>query len=518
MLAPAPTETNPEFASMDIFEKSREALAGIAQKEAELVAGQLNPATFKPFGAPLGVYEQKDGLFMFRIRIPGGHLETSKLAAIARIAKENGAAYAHITTRQDIQLHGVSAGKFHSIGQALIEAGLPWRGGGGNTFRNITASPLSGLSKSSVFDVAPFAIAISDYLLGVDKLFDLPRKYKIAVSDSDADSAGAAWHDLGFIAIKDLSDREGFQVYGGGGLGREPRQGVKLLEFIAANDVFKAALAMGLLFSDHGDRKDRNAARIRFVLKRLGENAFKKLFIDYFSKASATGAPELAPKAAAEGVRLSSGTRPLNLAFKDGVVPLASLALIAELAQASDQPFVRLSQDQSAWLPAVGEQDAKAILSKLGLAPRVESPKPLSCIGAKTCKIGVLDSQAAAARVAQALAKLEGDKAKIAALADSIRISGCPNSCSAQQTAALGFHGLKKNVGGVSKGFFKASFGGSAARFGEGDESWLVEEERIGDFAAFVAKSFLNAKGSSNFQLWTAAAAGRLVADWEKGA
>ncbi len=496
---------------MDIFTKSREELGRLKEKESELTGGKLNPASFKPFGAPLGVYEQKDGLFMFRIRIPGGHLEAAKLAAIARIAKDNGVQYAHLTTRQDLQLHGVRPGSFHLIGKALIDTGIPWRGGGGNTFRNITASPLSGLEAESAFDVAPIAIAVSNYLLGVDKLFELPRKYKIAVSSSQADSAGAAWHDLGFIAVKDADGRQGFQVFGGGGLGREPQPGIKLLEFIPANDVFKAALAMGLLFSEHGNRQDRNAARIRFILKNLGEDAFRKLFLDYYGKAVAEGAPSLALKAKPD--ELPEG-KPLKLAFKDGSLSIEELSLLAEIAASSKQPFVRLAQDQAVWLPALAAKDEAGILAKFALAGN--GLKILSCIGAKTCKIGVLDSQAAAERAAKALAGLPC----AGALAKAIRISGCPNSCSAHQTAALGFHGLKKNVDGVSKGFFKAFAGGRAdggiAVFGISEDSWLIEEERIGAFAAFVAQSFLKAPKANDFQSWIKAEAGKLFAEWAK--
>lgn len=498
---------------MDIFEKSREAVKALGEKEAELVAGKIDAAGFKPTGAPQGVYEQRDGLFMFRIRIPAGHLAVEDLASIAKIAKANGAKSAHITTRQDIQLHGVPSGKFAAIGGALVEAGIPARGGGGNTFRNITASPLSGLSEDSLFDVAPIAIAISKYLLGVDKLFSLPRKYKIAVSASPADDAGAAWHDLGFVAKLGPDGKPGFEVFAGGGLGREARPALKLFDFAPAKDVFKIAIALGDLFSEHGDRNDRNSARIRFIVKRLGEDAFKKLFFEYYAKAEAPKAPRLSIKAKPAKLPKSAAAKPLKLPFKDGMLSLEQLEALAALAKELKQPFVRLSQDQSAWLPAVKPEDAAKAFAALGLTPA--APAPVSCIGSSVCKIGALDSRAAAAKIAEALSTLPAPAAKIKGIVDAIRVSGCHNSCSAHLVAPLGLQGLGKAGSGSFKIFVGGHCSNSSASISSNAGSWSVPESEIGAFARSLAEAYIKSS-SGSFPEWLANNAEKALAPWSK--
>jgi sulfite reductase beta subunit-like hemoprotein len=115
---------------MDIFEKSLETIENLGVKESELESGAIDAAGFKPTGAPQGVYEQRDGLFMFRVRVPAGHLSAADLKAVAKIAKDSGASHVHFTTRQDVQLHGLKPGAFAKTGRALVTAGIPARRGG----------------------------------------------------------------------------------------------------------------------------------------------------------------------------------------------------------------------------------------------------------------------------------------------------------------------------------------------------------------------------------------------------
>jgi sulfite reductase (ferredoxin) len=51
-----------------------------------------------------------------------------------------------------------------------------------------------------------------------------PRKFKIAFSNSEDDSAGAQFNDLGFIATV-RNSQLGFRVYIAGGMGLKPEIG-----------------------------------------------------------------------------------------------------------------------------------------------------------------------------------------------------------------------------------------------------------------------------------------------------
>ena len=215
---------------------------------------ELSAADLKHSTAPFGIYQQRDDLFMTRIRITGGHINISELRRIANIIDENNISYAHLTTRQDIQLQGVPPENIYAIVRSCTESGLPFKGGGGNTFRNIAVSPDSGIAPDNIFDVVPHAKSLTDIIFKWDKAFELPRKLKIGFASSEKDELMAMLQDLGFVArIKD--GKLGFKVYGGGGMGKESALGIKLFDFISLDEVPRCTLAITELFYDHGDRE-----------------------------------------------------------------------------------------------------------------------------------------------------------------------------------------------------------------------------------------------------------------------
>ncbi|MBU8901553.1 MAG: hypothetical protein KOO69_02325, partial [Victivallales bacterium] len=109
----------------------------LGEKFADFLNGKLSPADLKHFTAPFGIYQQCNELFMTRVRITGGHLAVSELCDIANIIKKNNINHAHLTTRQDIQLQGVAPENVYTVVRQCTENGLAFKGGGGNTFRNI---------------------------------------------------------------------------------------------------------------------------------------------------------------------------------------------------------------------------------------------------------------------------------------------------------------------------------------------------------------------------------------------
>ena len=194
-----------------------------------------------------------------------------------------------MSSRQDVQLHGVPPENVYAAVRSCTENGLPFKGGG-NTFRNILVSPDSGIAPDSIFDVIPHAKSLTDIIFRWDNAFELPRKLKIGFAASEKDEFMAAIQDLGFVAaIK--AGKPGFKVYGGGGMGRESAVGIELLDFIPCAQVPQCALAMTEFFYEHGDRTNRNTARIRFLVKRLGKEKFVELFRDYFNRAQKETSP-----------------------------------------------------------------------------------------------------------------------------------------------------------------------------------------------------------------------------------
>ena len=247
------------------------------------IDGEISSLDFKHDSAPLGIYQQRNGMFMMRLRFTGGHVSTQVISEIADVMDLHGVKFSHITSRQDLQLHDVEVANIYPILLDLLNVGIPFRGGGGNTYRNILVSSDSGISENDVFDVLPHAEALNNFYYSYEKAFDLPRKFKVGFSASSDDSIKAIMQDLGFIATINNGER-GFVVFGGGGMGKESVIGVKLFDFIPEKAFAKCAKAMIDLFYDHGNREDRNSARLRFVLKRLGEDKFTELFYEYFNK------------------------------------------------------------------------------------------------------------------------------------------------------------------------------------------------------------------------------------------
>jgi sulfite reductase beta subunit-like hemoprotein len=270
-------------------------------------------------------------------------------------------------------------------------------------------------------------------------------------------------------------------------------------------------MAMGELFSDHGNREDRNAARIRFIVKKLGEDAFRKLFLEYYAKAQTPSWAKLPPvKAKAEGLSASGSF--VKLPFKEGFIELERFEALAKLVEDLKQPFVRFAQDQSVYLPCVETKDVEGIFSKLGLPD--PAPAPVSCIGAGLCKIGALDARAASARVRDALSSLQAPKKSVDAIAKAIRISGCLNCCSGHLVSPLGLQGQGKAGSGSFKLFVKGSCCDGSASIGVNEGSWLVPEDKVGEMVKSLAGAFLKS-GAERFDKWLSANAGAV---WPLGA
>lgn len=460
---------------------------------AEFAAGSLSADALKSLAAPYGIYQQRNGLFMVRVRVNGGEIACQRLAGLARLLEKIGG-YAHLTSRQDVQLHDVPAERVPEAVRACDRLGMPFKGGGGNTYRNTVVGADSGLSPETVFDVYPCAHALNRALRRFEKAYALPRKFKIAFFASDRDLLRAAIHDLGFVARR-VDGRRGFRVFAGGGLGRESATGVCLVDFLPVEQAAHAAFALITLFHDHGDRANRHQARLRFLVKRLGPEAFTRLFWQYYvtldpPKLPATEAETSLPAEVAEArrrvdatlvvdgaafarwkeiavsaTRFGEDVRSVRLYVPYGRLTGRQLLLIARMAEWSGSLFVRLLCSQDVLIPFVPEPLLGGLYMRLtrelgdvDLTFRSYKGHLVTCIGASVCKIGMVDTPAVADRLAERLdAFLPADTPQKLALqrlvANDVRISGCPNACSGHPSAALGIGCINQNVGGAIQPF-----------------------------------------------------------------
>lgn len=270
-------------------ESVRQDVLGYREAVAKFIAGATKPISFKAYRVPMGIYEQRAaGKYMVRIRIGAGLVLPYQLERIGELSKTYGSGIVHVTTRQDIQIHEVDIKDTPAVLEGLLEVGLSARGGGGNTVRNVTACPRAGVCPDEEFDVAPYAIAAAEYLLQFKSSYNLPRKYKIVFSGCSTDCAFASVADLGFFAhVKD--GVKGFAVYAAGGLGSNPAVALKIEDFIIDNEVLEVAEVVRRVFDKHGDRANKHKARLRYVLRRVGDEEFIRLYRDERAELSKEG-------------------------------------------------------------------------------------------------------------------------------------------------------------------------------------------------------------------------------------
>lgn len=456
---------------MKLPEKVRRDTQAYRAQVERYIQGEQSPVAFRAYRVPMGVYEQRTAdTYMVRIRIGAGLATSRQLERIAELSRRYGNGILHVTTRQDVQIHDVRIEQTPDVLEGLLEVDLSSRGGGGNTVRNVTACPRAGFCPFEPFDVTPYALAAAQYLLQFDSSYNLPRKYKIAFSGCARDCAYASVADLGFFAHVRNGVR-GFSVYAAGGLGSHPAVAVKIEDFVADSEVLAVAEAIKRLFDKHGDRSNKHKARLRYVLARLGPEAFVRLYVQERERVRAEGlegrlpgigdvtepveSGDLSPEEAQDIVppapellcEKRRGFYSVRLMLSLGDVADDDLSEIARIARRYGAGLVRTTQQQDLLILSVPEARIDEALGALGgLSTDVlarDVPKVVACAGAATCKLGLCLSRGLAGAIAEKLATDATEASRT-----TIRISGCPNSCGHHCIGDLGFQGRAKRVGG----------------------------------------------------------------------
>ncbi len=445
-------------------------------------SGTVDAATLKVHRVPFGIYEQRqDGTFMARVRCPGGMITPDQLKAVALLSDKYGNDEIHITTRQELQIHGLSVDRLVLLLRDLSKEGLSSRGGGGNTVRNIIVSPESGIDPEETFDVSPHACALTTRLIADPGSWLLPRKFKIAFSSSARDTGYARFNDVGFVArLKD--GVRGFRVYVAGGMGSKPEVGHLLEDFVPERQVFAVAEAIKRLFSRYGNRKNRHAARLRFLWRELGEERFRSLYQEQLAELRTAdrrlrisdfglGIDEPSPECPDHSVPQSAIRNPQSAignpqleVWKSryvtpqkqgglfsvlipvllGNVKTSSIIELAEFLRELGHDVVRLTTGQNLQLrnlrdDCLGETfDLMSRLFELSAAERFLGDS-IACTGADTCKLGICLPRGALRAVLKRLRRSDLDLDRLSGC--RLNLSGCPNSCGQHPLADLGFYG-----------------------------------------------------------------------------
>jgi len=403
----------------------------------------------------LGLYPQRqEGLWMQRTKILGGRLTGPQWQALAEVARRyNPETPLHLTTRQDIEIHDVRTDRVPQVQAALAEAGITVRGACGDTPRNVTVCPGSGV-RSGCPDLGPLAWKVRRHLEATDGITALPRKFKISFSACPEACAGPWINDLGFVAER-RDGRWGFRVIGAGSLCARPGTGIPLYDWIEPDDVLPLVSAAIEFFAEHGDRENRRRARLRHVRERMGDEAFRNGLDRGFAAerdASARPAP----------VDLLPPERPLDgrltLTFASGDVSPAAAEALADLADGDDLA-VRIGCHHRVHVFGRDEETVRAAVgaaAALSEAARRQA-SVVACSGARWCRRGLARTDRLADRIRERFAERLDP-------ATTVCISGCPNGCAHTRVADIGATGGQVRAGGGREEAWTLYMGGGMGR------------------------------------------------------
>lgn len=474
----------------------REDIEYFRARAQEFTDGKLTADEFRPHRLRRGIYTQRQpGVHMIRTKVPGGIVTVAQFRRLADVATEFAAGKAHLTTRQNVQYHFVPLLQVPDVLHRLADVRLTTREACYNTVRNVTACPYAGLIADEPFDVRPYARITAFAFLHKDMADNLPRKFKIAFSGGHNDSVATDINDLGFRAVMKDGQR-GFRVTVGGGLGPLPNEPALLDEFLPADKVVQRCESVIRIFGKHGNRSNKNKARLKFVLRERGFAWLKEqIEIEYQDILQNGGVPvpttipdgfggfEFDPVGHTRNLPVLSNT-PAEPGFddwartnveaqKDPAYAIATIRVsqgnltaqqmysLADISEQNADGLIRLTMNQNlliANIPAANVARVYAQLRAIGLADggAREIEDVTNCPGAYSCNLALTKSM----NLGEALAAVVAQERDPIARKLQIHISGCPNSCGQHWTGDFGFYGNARKINGKEVPYYQMLLGG----------------------------------------------------------
>ena len=441
----------------------------LAKKIAQFKAGEIHEEKFRSLRLARGVYGQRQqGVQMIRIKLPYGKIQFHQWKRIADISDEYSTGNLHLTTRQDIQIHFVSLDRTPELWAKLEQDDITLREACGNTVRNITASPTSGIDPKELFDVSPHADTAFRYFLRNPICQEMGRKIKISFSNTDEDTSLAYLHDMGFIP-KIVNGLKGFKVVVGGGLGAQPMLAYTSHEFLAEDQVIPFIESVLRVFDRHGERNSRHKARMKFLIQKIGFEEFMNL-VQAETKALKNHSYPISDAAAwevSEPTQLSDVAIPSSEVYKtwlatntfeqkqkgfhgvyvrilNGNISSDTSRSLIDALQGYIGDDVRITINQGLLLKFVPTANLPYVFQTLDAhelaAPGANSIANITaCPGTDTCNLAISDSTNITSKLEQVIndefpSLIHDSQMKI-------KISGCMNACGQHSMASIGFHG-----------------------------------------------------------------------------
>jgi len=511
------TELENPIVERDIIELDR--------KIREFREGKMPEEKFRSLRLARGVYGQRQqGVQMVRIKLPYGKMTMAQWGRICDVSDEYSTGNLHLTTRQDIQIHFVSLDRTPQMWAELEKDNITIREACGNTVRNITASDMAGIDPEEPFDVTPYAHAAFEYFLRKPICQEMGRKFKIAFSSSEKDTALVFMHDLGAIPrVREVNGKiqRGFKVVIGGGLGAQPHLAVTTHEFLEENFLIPYIESVLRVFDRHGERNSRHKARIKFLIQKIGIDAFNALVAEEQKALTTHSVPvdtshfeaPVLPKELYSGNGVQVNQFKFELWRNTNVFPQkqdgyyavyvrvgngnvgshTSRRLIEKLKGViADDIRVTINQGmQFRYVKPEHLQYVYSVLDAEGLAAAGfgSTADVTSCPGTDTCNLGISNSTGIATVLSEVI---EDEYPELLYNKEiAIKISGCMNSCGQHGMASIGFHGSSLKAKGQTIPALQVLIGGGVLGSGNGrvaDKVLNVPSKRGPD----VLRSVLN--------------------------
>ena len=483
---------------------------------------------------------------MIRIKIPSGEITPEQLEKIANLSEAFSIGSAHVSTRQNIQLHWVQLEDVSEVMRGLVEVGLTTREACGNTVRNVMCSHFAGVCPDEVFDATPYSTAIAKFLLRNPMSQNLPRKFKINFGCCNK-------HGLVRIAdiglVPDLKDgKKGFRIYLGGGLGAASFIGHLLEDFTFEEQLLSTCMATIRLFDRLGNRDNMARNRMRYLVNEIGWEKFQKMVLKERTIVEMT-ISEFTKNL--YQVHFNDSYVPINKSTKFNKLPIVETnistisngydrwlhtnvvpqkqegyftifitlgagditanqlrSLASLIRKFSSESIARNTPQQNFAIRYIYANDLPDVYKKL-MAIGLANPGALTitsavgCSGTTSCNLAITNSHRLAKEVQRTLLEL-GFDVDNDLRNSTIKISGCPNSCGQHEIATIGFFGGAARIENSMAPVYTMLFGGNGSEDGKlGKAIMRVPAKKVIEVIQKIVELYKTEKSSSEtLDMW----------------
>jgi ferredoxin-nitrite reductase len=396
--------------------------------------------------------------YMCRLRLPNGILKHWQFSGLADLAERYGGGYAHVTTRANLQIREIEPKNAVAMLEAIQDLGLCTRGSGADNIRNVTGSPTAGIDRQELIDTRPYAREWHFHILNERALYGLPRKFNVAYDGGGIIAALEDTNDIGFQAVE---VKDGFGVEPGvwlrlmlGGITGHKDFARQTGVVVRPADASKVADAVVRVFIDHGDRTNRNKARLKYVIDSLGMDKMVALTEEKLGRKLDRVPPDaLAPRPPVDRVahigihaQKQHGLNWIGVVLPVGRLTPEQIRGLAGIARALGDGDIRLTVWQNLMISGVPDDKVKGAVSgikALGLSVSASSIRAglVACTGNVGCRFAASDTKRHAEEIARwCEARVELDSPV------NIHLTGCHHSCAQHYIGDIGLLACKVSI------------------------------------------------------------------------